>query len=202
MTQIYPKSVRLKSKDPVTVRPMEAGDAAALEAFFAELPAEATQFLKDDVRDPEVVRRWVAELDEDRVFVLLAVDGGGKVVADATLHMTPLGWRRHVGEIRVVVAPEYYKQGLATHLIHDLVNRASLKGLRKLEAQVLDSQKGALRAFHKLGFMVEARLKGHAVDLRDTTHDLLILTSTVEDLWRTMEDMLVEMDTYRSQEQY
>ena len=36
------------------------------------------------------------------------------------------GWRRHVGEIRVVVAPSFQKSRLATTPIHELVNHATM----------------------------------------------------------------------------
>jgi len=116
------------------------------------------------------------------------------VVADATLHMDRSGWRRHVGEVRVVVSPSFQKDGLATLLIHELVNQASMVGLKKLEAQILDSQLRARTAFEHLGFREEARLKAHAMDLDNKLHDLLILTNTVEHLWNKMEDLVADLD--------
>ncbi len=192
-SKIYPKNVTLKPGDLV-LRPLEKADEEALVKFFAGLPKESTAFLKNDVRDPTVVKQFISNLDPDRIFALLALDGAGRIVGDATLHMDQVGWRRHVGEVRVVVASEFRKCGLATTLIHELVNQASMHHLKKLEAQILDNQVGALSAFKNLGFVEEARLKDHAMDLEDQLHDLLILTNRVEDLWRKMENMLLTMD--------
>ncbi len=194
MDPSYPKRVTLKNGAAVLLRPLQADDEAALTAFFSALPPESTQFLKHDVRNPEVLRRWVRQRDPEEAWSILALGDKGKVVGDATLLMSRSGWRRHIGEVRVVVAPELEHQHLATNLIHELVNQASLRSLRKLEAQILDVQEGARRAFEKLGFREEARLTRHAVDLQGQEHDLLILTNSVEDLWRKMENLIHDMD--------
>ncbi len=193
----YPKKVTLKSGKVLTLRPLQSSDEAELVRFFSDLPSECTAFLKDNVRDPHVVRRFVRERDTDRVWAVLAFTDDGRVVGDATLHMDHHGWRRHVGEVRVVVAPSMQRHRLATTLIHELVNHASLTGLKKLEAQVLDSQVGARTAFEHLGFREEARLKGHALDLNNNLHDLLILTNTVDDLWQKMEDLISDLELTR-----
>jgi hypothetical protein len=44
-----------------------------------------TQFLKHDVRDPEVTSRFFTGLDPDRVFCVLALTDDGRVVGNATL---------------------------------------------------------------------------------------------------------------------
>jgi RimJ/RimL family protein N-acetyltransferase len=194
MDASYPKRITLKNGAVAVLRPLQPSDEAALCAFFTALPPESTQFLRHDVRDPAVTRRFVRENNPEEVWCILALTEDGQVIGDATLHLHRTGWRRHIGEVRVVVAPALEHQRLATGLIHDLVNQASLRGLRKLEARVLDVQEGAKRAFEKLGFREEARLARHALDLREREHDLVFLTNTVEDLWRKMEDVIHDME--------
>ena len=192
MDKEYPKKLRLKAEKSIDIRPLETTDEDALVAFFGRLPPEATEYLKHDVRDPEVVRQFVRHINPAKVWPILALHDG-KVVADATLRMDTFGWRRHVGEIRVVVEPAYQQFGLATALIHELVNQASLRELRKLEAQILDNQTGARTAFERLGFREEARLKEHAMDHHKNLHDIIILTNTVDDLWSKMEELVADM---------
>jgi len=200
--ETYPQTVSLKQGKTVTLRLLEAGDRAKLLAFFQALPPQSTEFLKEDVRDPAVVDRFCDELDHDKVWCLLAVAPDGAIVANATLHMSARGWYRHLGEVRVVVADAYHKHGLATKMLRQLVNHASVRGLRKLEARILDSQGAARTAFEHLGFREEARLKDHALDIDGRHHDLLLLTNTVEDLWRKMEEMVMDLDLGRSTESY
>jgi RimJ/RimL family protein N-acetyltransferase len=190
----YPKKVTLKNGETIELRPLVASDEAALVQFFTDLPRESTEFLKDDVRDPEVVKRFISKADPETIWAVVAVNPNGQIVGDATLHMAKLGWRRHLGEVRVVVGTAYHKQRLATALIHELVNQASLKELKKLEAQILDSQIGARKALERMGFVEEARLKQHAMDLDGKLHDVAFLTNTVDDLWKKMEDLISDMD--------
>jgi len=136
------------------------------------------------------------------VYAILALTEEDRVVGDGTLHMNLHGWRRHVGEVRVVVSPEFQRQGLATALIRELVNQASVLGLKKLEAQILDSQEGARIAFEQLGFREEARLRAHALDVHNRLHDLLILTHNVDDPWLSMEILIEDLDFSRDLEGY
>lgn len=199
MSNGFPKRVKLKNGRVVTLRPLEKSDETGLGRFFAELPREATEFLRDDVRDPQVIRRFIEERDPDRVYCILALADGDRIVADATLHKDPRGWRRHLGEIRVVVAPELQKQRLASALIRELVAHASFVGLKKVVAQILDSQPEVKLAFERHGFRQEARLVGHALDMHDRPHDILVLTNDVEALWDSMQDLLTDLDTRRSE---
>jgi RimJ/RimL family protein N-acetyltransferase len=193
----YPKKAALKGGTTVILRPLDTGDEGRLVRFFARLPPENTQFLKDDVGDPEVVRSIAQLRDPGRVVSLLAITDDDRVAGAAMLHVDHHGWRRHVGEVRVVVAPEFQKQRLATTLIAELVNQASLRSLQKLEAQILDVQADALAAFEHLGFREEARLHGHAMDHQGELHDLLILTNSVDDLWRKMENLISDLEFAR-----
>ncbi|MBI2894465.1 MAG: GNAT family N-acetyltransferase [Deltaproteobacteria bacterium] len=195
MSNGLPKRVKLKNGRVVTLRALEKSDEAALGRFFAGLPPEATEFLRDDVRDPGVIRHFIEERDPDRVFCILAVTEDGQVVADATLHKDPRGWRRHLGEIRVVVAPEVQKLRLASAMIRELVTHATFVGLKKVVAQILDSQAEVGAAFQRLGFCQEARLVGHALDMHGQQHDILVLTNDVDALWDRMQDLLTDLDT-------
>jgi RimJ/RimL family protein N-acetyltransferase len=198
MDQGYPRKVTLRTGKKVILRPLEDGDEEALYRFFASLPPESTDFLRDDVKDRKVVARWVQERDPDRVWVLLALEEGGAVVGNASLQLSKSGWRRHIGEVRAVVSRELQKQHLATALVHELVNQASLLSLKKLEAQILDVQQGARTVFERFGFREEARLRGHALDLHGKVHDLVILTSAVDDLWKKMEDLIEDLEFART----
>ena len=124
----YPQRVALLDGVEVTLRPMEPGDADALVEFFRMIPAEERFYLKEDVTSPKVIRRWTEELDYDRALPLLAL-ADGRVVADATLHRHRAGARHHVGELRIVVDPEYRNRGLGSTMMYHLMAIAREHGL-------------------------------------------------------------------------
>lgn len=184
----YPKTETLPDDSLVVLRPMASGDEDRVKAFYRELPEEDRLFLRDDVTRDEVVDRWFAELNYERVLPILALtEDGSEVLACATLHRYPQGWQRHVGEIRMVVTRSYQRRGLGTLMARTIVTEALKAGLDKLVAAMMTEQKGARRAFSRLGFIPEATLKDHVLDLKGYTHDLLIMTQNVKALWEEFE---------------
>lgn len=202
MESKYPKQIALKDGQTVQIRPLQRSDETQLVRFFGKLPASETQYQNKDVHDAQVVGGFTTELDPARVWCLLALSEKQQIVGNATLHMAHRGWRRHIGEIRLVVAPEFQKQGLATILIRELVNQASAKQLRKIEVLILGSQLGVKSSFERLGFQEEARLKEHALDVFNQPHDLVIMTVAVgglldklkDAMWDDWGDLMTEQD--------
>ena len=113
----------------------------------------------------------------------------GAMLGDATLHFRRYRWQRHMAEIRCVVARKYQKKGLGTALMRELVHFADMRGVSKITARMMASQKSAQRAFQKLGFKKAAQIKGFVMDIKGKTHNLVIMVNDVGELWRKMEDL-------------
>jgi RimJ/RimL family protein N-acetyltransferase len=182
----YPKEVKVKDGSTVVLRPFERKDKDALFAFFAKLPESDRLFLKDNVSDPAVVERWATELNYDKVFPILAWKGND-VIADATLHKNLGGWMKHVGTIRIVIAPEFQRKGLGSVLANELFLNALKSGLEKIVAEMMETQQGAKKVFEKLGFKQEAIFHGHVRDQIGVRHDLLVLTKDLEEFWANIQ---------------
>jgi L-amino acid N-acyltransferase YncA len=177
----YPKRVDLADGLTVTVRPLEARDQQALLQFFRSIPEEDRWWLREDVSDPAVVRRWIADMDYDRVLPLIALTDS-QIIADATLHRRNHGARHHIGEVRVVVAPAHRGRGLAYALIAELLEIASAAGLARLEAEIVGrAQAGALEAVEQLGFEQVAVIPDHLVGPTGTPHDLIFLVYRLQE---------------------
>jgi len=173
--QAFPKEVGLRDCSRVLVRSLEDGDEQALLDFFLRIPEEERFFLKEDVTGPDVVQRWVRERDFRRALALLALDGS-RIVADAVLIRRRGNSRSHIGEIRVVVAPEYRDHGLGTALIRELCDIADDAGLEKVMFElVADREQEAIRAAEWLGFLRVATIEGGAVDPLGHHHDVVLM---------------------------
>jgi len=81
----YPTVHLTEDGAQMTIRPMVASDEAALLDFFCRVPEADRFFLKEDVTDSRVIRRWSENLDYSRALPLLAFLDG-KIVGDGTLH--------------------------------------------------------------------------------------------------------------------
>jgi GNAT superfamily N-acetyltransferase len=171
----FPKEVCLRDGSRILVKALEDGDEEALLEFFLRIPEEERFFLKEDVTAPDVVQRWVMERDFRRALALLALDGP-RIVADAVLIRRRGTSRSHIGEIRVVVAPEYRDHGLGTALIRELCDIADDAGLEKVMFElVADREQEAIRAAEWLGFLRVASIEGGAVDPLGHHHDVVLM---------------------------
>jgi RimJ/RimL family protein N-acetyltransferase len=174
----YYKEGVLKDGTRVMLRPLVQEDREKLIDFFRRLDAKELSFLRSDVLDSRVIDHWMEHLDYQRVFPLVA-EAGGRIVGDATLHMRKVGWKRHLGNVRVVVAKDYQGRGLATLLINELVELAGEFGLEKLVAEIHLQAVAALNVFKKAGFSVKAVFEDLVKDPAGKSSDLVVMVCDV-----------------------
>lgn len=182
----YPKTVTLKDGTSVVIRLLGRGDFDQLLAFFESLPDEDRLFLRHDVRDPELVRKWTEDLDLTHVIPLVALDAG-ELVASGSLHTIPHEWVRHVGHIRLVTARSHRNKGLGGLIARELVALAEERNLEKLQASVIADNVGAVKMLQTLGFKTAAVLEGMVKDRSWKSRDLAIMVNDVANLTQIME---------------
>ena len=175
MLRLYPKTVSLKDWTKVTLWPMTHHDEERLCEFFCRVPEEDRKLLKEDVANRAVIANWCRRIDYKRVLPILA-EAHGKIVGDATLHRRESGWLQHVGEIRVVIDPEYRRRGLGSLLIEDLMLLAMDAKLERLFVELIASEIAAVKAFERVGFERVAHLPGFGRDRSNVPQDLLVLS--------------------------
>jgi ribosomal protein S18 acetylase RimI-like enzyme len=163
----------------------------ALLRFFDGLPEGDLTFIREEVQDPETVRSWASGSGAGGRWV--SVDAGGPD-GDGTDRVTgyvavrPLpGWSDHVGEVRLVVAPDRRGSGLGRELARHALVQAVGSGLTKLVVEVVAEQGAALALFTDLGFTGEALLVDHIRDRNGDLRDLMVLAHHVRDTWAGMD---------------
>jgi RimJ/RimL family protein N-acetyltransferase len=189
LMRAYPKEAALKDGHRIVIRPLNSGDFDKLYAFFQALPEEDRLFLRHDVTSPEIVHKWVGQIDLNRAIPLVAEDGG-KIVADGTLRLANHGWSRHVGDIRLVTARTHRGLGLGTVIARELVALAEERELEKLQVQVIEDNIGSVKMCERVGFKMEAVLKDLVKDQRGHLRNLAIMTNDVANLGQIMEDWI------------
>ena len=173
---IYPKKVTLRDGTSLNLRPVVKDDEGALLSFFLGVPEEERWFLKEDVTSPRTVHDWAEGIDYKRALPLLAITDEGRVVADAALVRRRGGSRNHVGEIRIVVAPDFRGRGLGVQLMRELCDIANDAGLDKVILEmVVGSQEEAIQAAEWMGFYKLATLEGMAKDPQGHDHDVVVM---------------------------
>jgi GNAT superfamily N-acetyltransferase len=170
----FPKQTKLEDGKRVIVRPLIAQDEPALIEFFNSMPNDDLLYLRDDVKDPAVIKKWCQTLDYEVTLPLIA-DVEGKIIADATLHQEKRGWKSHIGTVRVVIHPQHRGKGVGRLLVGELIQIALDIGLVKLDAEFMAEQMRAIAIFEKMGFVNMAVLPQHVQDLKGGSHDLIIM---------------------------
>jgi RimJ/RimL family protein N-acetyltransferase len=179
MVQNFRKEGVLKDGTRVVLRPMVQEDREKLIDFFSRVSDQDRQFLRNNVRDPKVIDNWVNQIDYHKVFPLIA-EVDDKIVGDATLHMRRTGWKRHLGNVRVVVANEFQGRGLGTLLINEFADLAGEFGLEKLISEIYFNSPAALKVFKNAGFGVKAVFEDLVKDLYGHNADMIVMVCDVE----------------------
>lgn len=187
----YPKKIKLKGRKNLTVRPMVANDETKLLHFLQGIPVEHRLFLREDVADEKTVKGWIKRLNYETVIPLLG-EVDRKIVVNGTLHLSPLRWMRHVGEIRILVDPKYRGLGIGRAVIHELFALAVEAGLERITALLMDSEEFLIQVLQALGFYEVARIPKHVKDMKGIKHDLVYLVAEAQDVWEQQERMIQE----------
>lgn len=174
LSRSYPREIALDGGS-ISLRLMDPSDRQAVLSFARSLPPDDLLFLRLDITSPEGVEEWVRNIEAGRTITVLALQDGA-VVGYASVHHNDVMWNRHIGEIRVNVAPQFRRQGLGRRLVDEVFAIARDIGLRKITAQMTTDQKGARITFERLGFRAEALLADFVVDRDGKTRDLLIMS--------------------------
>lgn len=170
---VYRKFVTLNNGKRVLVRPLLAEDQKRLFDLFAGASEDDTKFLKDEVKKPETVERWIANLDYDRVMPLVAYCDD-RLVGDVALYRGSKTVR-HVGEIRIFLAADFRGVGLGSKMLQEMFEVAKKADLQFLKAEVILDHVKVVKAFRRLGFDLRCTLDDYFLRRDGVAHDIALM---------------------------
>lgn len=176
---LYPRTVQQSDLD-VTFSRMDAADRIRVHAFTQSLPERDLLFLRHDITDSQVIEDWLKAIERGTTLTLLAEESG-TLIGYCSLHRSPILWTRHLGEIRMLVSPNYRGKGIGKAFVEQLFGFTHTFGLQKVMVNMMSTQRDAQTLFHNLGFIPEALLHDWAIDRNGRTHDLIVMSREVED---------------------
>lgn len=162
------------SEVEIKVRPLETRDEDAFGEFFVSIPEEERLFVKHRITDGVLFHDWCQNIDYESNLALLAF-AGDEIIADATLHQRPGGWKRHIGLVSLLTRTDYRGRGIADILIEDIIQIAKHSGLTRLEAEFNGERVGSMEAFGKVGFSELVRLPDYVQDMHCQQHDYVLM---------------------------
>jgi len=179
----------LRDGTHVTLKEPTASDTERSRQFFLSLPTEERRYFRYDLSKAVVVESLIRQAEAGLAYRVIAlVEGGGDVVGHGALYFSHDGWQRHIGEIRVLVAPEYRGRRLGTHIIGQLFEEAEKRGVQKVVVRLAEPEIGARRIFDRLGFIVDAVLPGHVKDADGNLVALIVMSCSLDEVSNAMRD--------------
>lgn len=175
----YRRLFTLANGKKVKCRLVNRPDADHLVSLYQKAPPEDTYFLKQDVRDPELIKNWLQRLNHCQT-VLVALDlDNNRIIATAHLERG-LGCAQHIGEIQqVFVARPFQNLGLGSLLLGELIDLARTEKLQWIKAEVVSEHKKAVKGFLGKGFKIKATLEDFFMGRDGLTYDVFLLTRPV-----------------------
>ena len=161
----------LKDGAKVLIRDQTLDDLDILMDFYLTLPDEDRRYLRVDVTDRDVVKQRLELSKGGCLFRRGALDND-KIVATGALEIFPDAWRKHQGEIRVIVAEEFRHKGLGMIMMRELYLMAREKEVELLVTRQLRPQISARNICRKLGFREELMVPDYLHDLTGATQDM------------------------------
>jgi len=179
----YPKEVVLTDGKEVMLRLLEEADKEDLVRFYQELPSKERWFFNEDPCDPFVIRKWIDAGQTGNALGVLAIYEG-RIAAHASLFRRTYGGRKHVGRLRIAVAPAFRSKQLGTWMVFDLTRRAMELGLDTIQADfVVGVEDLAIEAVQRLDFVKEGLIKDYVRDEKGTYHDCRIMIKHLHKKW-------------------
>ncbi len=173
----------------MTVRNSTPHDRDALRAFVRAVPEPERAFYKDDGTDEDLARRW----SETSPLRLISINDDG-IVRGIIVIRRGQGKSAHVGEIMLVVHPDYRRQGVASDLVKNAVVEAIRAGVTHIFVEVSAKQQAMIDMFRTFGFTGEALLRGFIKEPDGELRDLIMLTNRVEENWAAANTVGLDMD--------
>lgn len=191
------KNVRLKDGTEIVLRPLKKKDRNRLTAFFKSLPKEDRIYLRVDVTDKETIKQIIksSKLGDSKRIIALDKDN---IVADGLLELEKRKWKKHFGEIRLLVSKTYRRKGLGMLLARELYLLAISEKVEEIIVKMMKPQVAAINIFKRMGFKQEAVLPDYVKDLEGATRDLIIMRCDVNEMWKELEEYLEDSDWQRT----
>ncbi len=174
----YVSAETLRDGTAVTVRAAGADDGPKIRSAFLNLERDTvyTRFFgyKADVSDAELGRITGADFDQSVALLVTIGTGEDEVVIGGASYFVSgcVGSAGCSAELAFIVEEDFQRRGIGSLLMRHMIAIARVKGLDRLEADVLSRNRFMLNVFRRCGLPMTVRHEG------DVIHVILSLRET------------------------
>ena len=190
------KKETLKDGTKVEIRNLTIDDLDKLMEFYRSFSELDRKYLRVDVTDRHVVEQRIKLIKTGNLTRIIALKDN-KIIGDGALELSQEEWRKHQGELRVIVSREYRRKGLGMIIMRELYFIAAGKNVKKIVAKFMRPQSAPRKILRKLDFHEEILIPGYVRDRAGKTQDMVIMTCDMKDLWKELEHFYSDSDWRR-----
>ncbi|MCL4330197.1 MAG: GNAT family N-acetyltransferase [Candidatus Thermoplasmatota archaeon] len=110
---------------------------------------------------------WTEKGEQDRIRnpddLTLVCQYGDRIVGVLTLQRGYYRKNRHTAQLGIAVGAGHRHNGVGTRMISYAIDWSRSRGIRKVNLEVFSTNKNAIEAYRKLGFMVEGVRKNQFI---------------------------------------
>jgi len=187
----------LKDGTKVSIRNLTLNDLDNLMKFYCVLPEEDRKYLRVDVTDRKLVEQRIRFIESGNIFRIIALYGD-EIIADGALELFADEWRKHQGELRVIVARTFQHKGLGMIMMRELYFLAVQKKVEMLIVRMMRPQTAARNICRRLGFREELLIPDYLHDLTGATQDMIVMTCDMKEFWKELEHFYMDSDWQKS----
>ena len=191
------KMETLKDGTRVPIRNLTLNDLDNLMKFYCALPEDDRKYLRVDVTDKEVVEQRIRLIESGNIVRIIALHDD-EIIADGALELFTDEWRKHQGELRVIVSQNFQRKGLGMIMMRELYFLAAQKKVETLIVRMMRPQKAARSICRRLGFREELLIPDYLHDLSGATQDMVVMTCNMKEFWEELEHFYMDSDWQKS----
>ncbi|MGD2294710.1 MAG: GNAT family N-acetyltransferase [Candidatus Aminicenantes bacterium] len=190
------KTEVLKDGSKIVIRNLARTDLDKLMDFYRSLPEGDRKYLRVDVTDRSVIEQRIKKTRSGDLIRIIALHEE-EIIADGALHLSTEDWRKHQGELRVIVSRPYRRKGVGMILMRELYFLAAEKKVKQVVARIMRPQAAAKKICRKLGFKEELIIPDYVRDRAGRAQDLVIMICNMKDLWKELDHFYSDSDWQR-----
>lgn len=145
------------------IRSMEERDVPEVLAIYNDIILTSTAVYINEPQTLKEKQQWYTERNQAG-YPLLVYEEEGEVAGFATYsQFRPYPGYQYTMEHSVYVHKAHYQKGIATKLMHELIQIAEAQGVKTLVAGIDGNNMGSVKAHEKLGFEYAGTIKNAGI---------------------------------------
>lgn len=165
------KEIKLKDGRTAVLKTPAVSDAEEMLQYLVKSAGETPFLLRtpEECAMPmEAEEAFLQRMRDSENEVMIACIVDGKLAGNCQISRTPRCKTRHRGSIGIALLQDYWRLGIGTAMLQELIRIAEDWGLMQLELEVIEGNGRAIALYEKMGFEIVSA-KPNAIRLEDGT---------------------------------